>query len=441
VLVARISPLAALGLLVVWLAVSAHLIGARYRGDPYWSEPLKRAMYLRDLGLEPQAAKEVRLFGWADWLVARHAAAWQAVLAGLWTVRRRDVRRTSLLAGLLVLAYAAVLLWAAMASLAGRLGLDELAVLIQATLAMAGLGSLAGDVWVENGAVPMPALLALERELVPAATPRVRARRPSLDAPHECIAFERVRFAYPRAAQPVLDALELVIPVGRSLAIVGENGAGKTTILKLLLGLYQPSAGRILVDGVPLDALEPAAWRAQTAAIFQDFVRYELSARDNIGLGAPRLLAGDEAVEPAIRRAAERADALELVERLPGGLDTVLSRRFPGGVDLSGGQWQRIALARALFAVEAGARVLMLDEPTAHLDVRAEVELFDRFLELTAGLTTIVVSHRFSTVRRADHIVVLGGGRVVEQGSHTALLERNGHYARLFRLQAAAFRG
>jgi ATP-binding cassette subfamily B protein len=244
-----------------------------------------------------------------------------------------------------------------------------------------------------------------------------------------------VRFAYPGSERGVLADLDLELVAGQSTAIVGLNGAGKTTLVKLLAGLYQPDAGRILVDGVDVRELDIRAWQRRLAVIFQDYVRFELDAAANIGLGAPERMA-DEA---ALRSAAERAGASGILAALPAGLATPLSARYAGGVDLSGGQWQRIALARALFAVEGGARVLVLDEPTAQLDVRAEVELFDRFLEITRGLTTVVISHRFSTVRRADRIVVLADGQVTEDGSHDELVRGGGRYAELFQLQARRF--
>jgi ATP-binding cassette subfamily B protein len=244
-----------------------------------------------------------------------------------------------------------------------------------------------------------------------------------------------VSFSYPGSSRKVLRELDLEFPAGTSTAIVGLNGAGKTTLVKLLSRLYEPIGGRISVDGIGLDEFDARSWQRRLAVIYQDYVRYELDAAANIGLGAPGHLEDTQALERAI----EWAGAAEVIATLPDGLATVLSSRYSGGVDLSGGQWQRIALARALFAVQAGASVLVLDEPTAQLDVRAEVAFFDRFLELTSGLTTVVISHRFSTVRRADRIVVLDGGRISEQGSHGELVAMGGQYAELFELQARRF--
>ena len=218
-----------------------------------------------------------------------------------------------------------------------------------------------------------------------------------------------MRFGYPGADRDVLHGLDLTIPAGRSLAIVGLNGAGKTTLVKLLARLYEPQEGRITVDGIDVRDFPAAAWRRRLGAIFQDFVRYDLPVVDNVGFGAPEL-AGDEEL---VRKVLASAGAKEVVDALPHGLHTTLSREYADGAELSGGQWQRVAIARALMAVEGGASVLLLDEPTANLDVRAEATFFDRFLEQTRGLTTILISHRFSTVRHAERIVVLeeGAGR------------------------------
>jgi ATP-binding cassette subfamily B protein len=256
------------------------------------------------------------------------------------------------------------------------------------------------------------------------------------------IEFEGVSFAYPGTGSgtgtgtPVVEGLDLVLEPGRSVAIVGENGAGKTTLLKLLAGFYQPTAGRILVDGVDLRDIDPRVWRRRLAVIFQDFTRFELSAFENVALADPTIAGAEDHA----RAAAEAASADGIIDRLPGGWSTVLSRSYSGGADLSGGQWQRIALARALYGARVGGRVLILDEPTASLDVGAEVALFDQLLTHAAGCTAIVVSHRFSTVRRADRIVVLADGHIVEDGTHAELVARAGRYARLYGLQAQRFR-
>jgi ATP-binding cassette, subfamily B, bacterial len=261
---------------------------------------------------------------------------------------------------------------------------------------------------------------------------------PATGLPRDEIRVEGLRFAYPGGGAAVYDGLDLRIEAGQSLAIVGLNGAGKTTLAKLIAGLELPQAGRISVDGIDLPMLDQDSWRRSVAAIFQDFVHYDLPARDNIGFGAVEALHDADADERAAE-AARRAGAAEILARLPEGLATPLSPGFAGGVDLSGGQWQRIALARAMTAVRAGAKLLILDEPTAHLDVRAEADIYDRFLDLTQGLTTIVISHRFSTVRHADRIVVIAGGRISEDGSHDELVAAGGEYARLFDTQAMRY--
>lgn len=398
------------------------------------SDALRRAEYLRDLAITPPAAKEIRIWGMLDWLTRRFEAAWRAAIEPVWRARRP---RPGVLFGssgavlvINLISYGLL----AYAATRGDLSLAAVAVYTQA-LANANVYTAFDDhnAYLSFAAVSVPKMLHLDRTL--AAEERPRPAPLPDGAPRTGIRFEQVRFAYPGADREALRGLDLDIAAGRSLAIVGENGAGKTSLVKLLCGLYQPTAGRITVDGVDLAAADPAAWHARVAVLFQDFARYQLSAADNIGLGAPQA-AGDREL---LRAAAGAAGAQGLIESLPHGWDTVLSREYTGGVDLSGGQWQRIALARAMFAVRAGARVLVLDEPTAALDVRAEAELYDRFLELTEGLTTILISHRFSTVRRADRIVVLADGAVVEDGSHTQLVAAGGRYAEMFTLQAARF--
>jgi ATP-binding cassette, subfamily B, bacterial len=436
VLVATIWPGAALGLAAVWIVVGRQLQADFYRANPFWADPLRRAHYYKQLALMPAWAKEVRVFGLVDWLGDRFGRQWTLVMHELWRARRADQRVMGILFVVALVANTLVLVWATHQSLQGMLGLGQLTVLVQGLFGMAFLADQEGDIWVENGAVPVPDVLAFERAA--SRLPVAAGTMPAQRRPEHEIRFEQVHFAYPGRDVPVYDRLDLRIEAGRSLAVVGLNGAGKTTLIKLLAGLEVPQQGRITVDGTELAALDLASWRRSVAAIFQDFVRYELSARDNIGFGAVEAWRTDDA-DRRLATAARRAGADTILTELPAGPATTLSRRFPGGVDLSGGQWQRIALARAMAAVEAGARVLILDEPTAHLDVRAEADLYDRFLDLTRGLTTIIISHRFSTVRRADRIVVLHDGRIVEDGSHDQLVAAGGQYAHLFRKQAMRY--
>jgi ATP-binding cassette, subfamily B, bacterial len=436
VLVGTVWPLAAVVLATVWIVVGRQLQADYYRANPFWADPLRRARYLKQLALMPAWAKEVRIFGLARWLRDRFGQQWALVMHELWRGRRVDQRTMAVLLGMVTVANGVVLWLAVRAALDGSLLVGPLTVLVQGLFSMASLASNEGDVWIENGAVPVPDVLTFEQSAalyIPASTGDVSAT----GRPEREIRFEDVRFSYP-GREPVYTGLDLRIEAGRSLAVVGLNGAGKTTLIKLLAGLEEPTAGRITVDGIDLRALDQQSWRRTVAAIFQDFVRYELSARDNVGYGAVETLHAADA-DVHIVEAARRAGADTLLAELPHGLDTPLSRRFEGGTDLSGGQWQRIALARAMTAVGGGARVLVLDEPTAHLDVRAEADLYDRFLDLTHGLTTIIISHRFSTVRRADRIVVLDGGRITEDGTHDELIAANGQYAHLFRTQAMRY--
>ncbi len=395
---------------------------------------LRRADYYRDLALEPPAAKEVRVWGLAGWLEGRFEAAWRRAMEPVWHARRPGRAVVWLPTLAVIVANITTFGLLAWASLRGNLSLGALAVYAQATMGANRFRAFDdANMILSQAAVSVPRVLELERRLLDEPRNPIRSLPTGISG--AAIRFEDVGFRYSGSERDVLTGLDLEIPAGRSLAVVGANGAGKTTLVKLLCRLYEPTSGRISVNGNDVAEADPREWRRGIAAIFQDFNRYHLSARDNIAMGA-HVLANDI---DRLREAARRAGALGMIEALPEGWETVLSRQYPGGVDLSGGQWQRIALARALFAVEGGAKVLVLDEPTANLDVRAEAELYDRFLEITAGLTTILISHRFSTVRRADRIVVLERGSVAETGSHDELMAVDGLYARMFRVQADRF--
>ncbi|HVE95118.1 MAG TPA: ABC transporter ATP-binding protein [Acidimicrobiales bacterium] len=398
------------------------------------AETLRRSAYYRDVALTPAASKETRVFDMGRWVVARFRSSWTDAMTELWA-ERKGAWKTAVFAPAVFFAIEfGGMAMIALAAINGEISLGRMVVYVGA---FGGLGAFANlgdhDLNIHWGA---PSITAVEELEALTAAPPVApgGAQPSSAMPADAIRLERVSFGYP-GREELFNGLDLVIPAGKSLAIVGDNGAGKTTLVKLLARLYDPTGGRITVDGVQLTDLDPSGWQRRISAIFQDFTRYQITAAENIAYGAPER-ADDR---DALRRAAERAGALDLIDGLAEGWDTVLSRQYKNGTDLSGGQWQRIALARAMFAVEAGAGVLILDEPTASLDVRAEAEVYDRFLELTRGLTTIVISHRFSTVRRADRIVVLADGQVAEDGTHEELLAAGGRYARMFRLQAARF--
>ena len=402
------------------------------------SSARRKMFYVFDTGSELAAAKEIRVLGTLAWWRARGEQESDAYLRPLWRDRRRIYLGPFVWFSLAVLAAAAaVLVLLRNAAVNGGLSVLDLSLAIQAILIPLRFGVFfpEADVQTQYGMLAHDSIQAIERGAAAGASLLRSGTRQARDVPREAIRFEQVSFGYPGSDRQVLDKVDLELPAGSSTAIVGLNGAGKTTLVKLLARLYEPTSGRILVDGADLDEFDVSSWQRRLAVIYQDYIRYELDAAANVGLGAP----GHMHDRAAIERACEWAGATEVIDGLPHGLDTVLSSRYPGGTDLSGGQWQRIALARALFATGAGASVLVLDEPTAQLDVRAEVAFFDRFLELTQGLTTVVISHRFSTVRRAQRIVVLEHGRITEQGSHEELLALGGSYAGLFELQARRF--
>ncbi|MFB9838928.1 ABC transporter ATP-binding protein [Actinoallomurus acaciae] len=428
-----------LGVLAMWLVLNRPLRAlVRSRVGTYRraTETLRRSWYFAGLARRPHAAKEIRVFGLGDWLVGRHRDLYDEAMRPSWAQVRRINRRIALLSALVLGVYAVSAATLGRAAYHHTITLGALVVMLTMLPASMQAGSLnAADFALEGMLASVPDLDALTSDLAAADPGDDAAAVPVAGLPRENVVFASVAFRYPGGDHDVLSGLDLVLAAGTSTAIVGVNGAGKTTLVTLLARLRDPTAGRILIDGVPLADLPAREWQRQVAVVYQDFTRFPLTVRENVALG----LVGEPVDAEALARVARRAGAADLVDGLAGGWDTVLSAQYEGGQDLSGGQWQRIALARALYAVERGARILVLDEPTAQLDVRAEARFYDRFLDITKGVTSVVISHRFSTVRRAGRIAVLDGGRVTETGTHDELVRAGGTYAEMFRLQVARF--
>jgi len=400
----------------------------RDRNTPEVREAHRHADYAYRLAVDPPAAKELRLFGLVDWVMERFVGRRTRLHELQYQATR--LREKPILWSLLIVTLANVAVFGSLAAstLDGSIDLGRAVVFAQVAVGVSAI-AFGGLSWALDGAAaPVAAVLRLEGAMGDegALDTSRAAARPAEGMPAKELRFRDLHFAYPGGDGPVLEGFDLAIPAGSSLAIVGQNGAGKTTLAKLLCRLYDPQRGGIEVDGVDLRALELESWRSRVTAVFQDFIRFELSLRDNVAPGG----ASDEVVTAALAE----AGASGLAE-----LDTPLARGYPEGTDLSGGQWQRVALARALCAVRLGAGLVLLDEPTAQLDVRGEAEIFDRLLAATRKATTILISHRFSTVRHADRICVLERGRMIELGTHDELMTLNGRYRTMFDLQAKRF--
>jgi ABC-type multidrug transport system fused ATPase/permease subunit len=382
------------------------------------------ADYAFRLAVDPAPAKEVRLFGLGGWVIDRFVAR-RTTLHALQYEATRLREKPVIWSLLIVTAANVVVFWRlADAAQSGSVSLGQVVIFAQAAVGTSMI-AFGGLNWALDGAAaPVAAVLRLEPAMAPAGS-LSSGSRVADSMPAREIRFRDLTFAYPGGSS-VLDHFDLTIPAGSSLAIVGQNGAGKTTLAKLLCRLYDPQSGAIEVDGVDIRELSIESWRSRVTAVFQDFIRFERPLRDNVAPGG--------APDDLIRAALESAGAAGLAS-----LDTVLARGYDNGTDLSGGQWQRIALARTLCAVRLGAGLVLLDEPTAQLDVRGESEIFDRILEATRQCTTILISHRFSTVRHADRICVLEHGRVVELGTHDDLIASGGRYKTMFDLQAQRF--
>ncbi|HUA87617.1 MAG TPA: ABC transporter ATP-binding protein [Bryobacteraceae bacterium] len=396
--------------------------------------PIRRELdYLRVLGTSRESAKEVKMFGLADYLRDRYAALSRLLIAANNKVTRRRLVWGTAFAIIGALGYYGgytFLVWQA----------------IEAKITVGTLTFVAGAIAGANGelqslfslfsSISEQALFLTDLVDFFAVRPKIRSKPNATPAPrpiHDGIEFRDVCFRYPGCERLVLNHVNFRIEPRQRIALVGENGEGKTTFVKLVARLYDPTEGAILLDGVDLRDYKVEELRKEIGIIFQDFFRYDMAVRDNIATGRVELIQDDA----AIWEAARRSGVASVVENLPGGLEQMLGRRFEGGVDLSGGQWQRMALARAYLR---DAQVLILDEPTAALDAVAEAEVFANFAELTRDRIAILISHRFSTVRLADRIVVLAEGRITEDGSHDQLIASGGRYARLFEIQAANYR-
>jgi ATP-binding cassette subfamily B protein len=424
-------------LLVMWLAVRQVILKSvlkqaiDMRGQ---TTEMRRAWYYTGVGSKARDAKEVRVFGLAEFFGGRYARHFtesiRAGHAGLRGLHRRATACFVVVTGGYALAIAAI----SDAARTHAIGPRSLAIMLPMLAITAAAGNVSMDditlAWTLFG---LPDADRLERDLRPPS--ELDGAHDPGDAPHAAVRFEGVRFRYPAGTDDVLAGVDLELAAGTSTALVGVNGAGKSTLVSLLARLRDPVSGRITVDGTDIRTLDPGSWQRMIALMPQDPVRYPLTAYDNVAFGSL-----DHADDRAgVLKAATLSGFSSVVDELARKWDTVLSRELPDGAELSGGQWQRLALARALFATFHGARILVLDEPTAALDVRAEARFYERFHEITGGLTTLVISHRFATVRRAQRIYVLDGGVITESGSHDELVNAGGTYAEMYQLQAARF--
>jgi ATP-binding cassette subfamily B protein len=434
-LLSAFSPWLVLVLLIATVpafASEASFSAAGFRLRNRRAPEARRLNYLEYVMANDEHAKEVKLFGLGPMLLGRYRELAERLYG---EDRKLAVRRTSWgfsLSMLSTLAFYGCYALIAVGTVKGRLSLGDMTLYLvafrQGQQAFQSILTAVGGMYEDT--LYMSNLFSFLE--IPVLEPAPPAAVPAI-ATEYGIRFEGVGFRYPGAEQWALRHVDLFIPKGQSLALVGENGAGKTTFIKLLTRLYQPTEGRVLLDGRDLATWDETELRKRVGVIFQDFAQYYFVLRENVGVGSIEHL--DD--EPRIDRAIERGGARELVGALTAGLDTQLGRWFQGGVELSGGQWQKVALARAFMRQEAD--ILVLDEPTAALDAEAEHAVFTRFRELSEGRTTIVISHRFPTVRIADRIIVLNKGEIVETGSHAELVAKGGRYAHLFSLQAQGY--
>jgi ATP-binding cassette subfamily B protein len=396
--------------------------------------PVKRVMdYLRQVGGSKEAAKELKLFNLSDYLTSRFAKLSEQIYRENVNLSQRKLIWGGLLSLLGTCGYYGAYVFAIWEALHGKYTVGAF-FLITTSIQQAS-GNLQQAFSTASG-IADQALFLTDLIGFFELQPVVRSKPNALPAPRPIrrgFEFRNVSFAYPGTERRVLKNFNFTIAPGERIALIGENGQGKTTVVKLITRLYDPTEGEILLDGIDLREYAIDDLHREMGVIFQDFMRYEMTVRENISVGHIEVPHSDE----DIALAAQKSLAAEVVKKLPGGYDQMLGRRFVSGLDLSGGEWQRIALARAYLR---DAQLLVLDEPTAALDAKSELEVFERFAELTAGKMALLISHRFSTVRMADRIVVLSGGRLVEEGTHQQLLALGGQYAAMFEMQAASYR-
>ncbi len=396
--------------------------------------PTRRQLdYLRDLGASKESAKELKLFGLSGYFTRRYAHLADNVYTESVSLLKRRLRASSMFALLSTSAYYGAFAFVVYQTLSGKLSVGTLVFL---SGALSGASSSIQQIFTIFSRIADQALFLTDLLEFFAVEPKVKSKPRAIPAPRpirQGFEFDNVSFTYAGTSRQVLDGLSFRLGRGERVALVGENGQGKTTIVKLMTRLYDPTAGRILLDGIDLREYDLEDLHREIGVIFQDFMRYEMTSRQNISMGKIE----DRGNFASITAAARKSLAEQVIARLPLGYGQMLGRRFDGGVDLSGGEWQKIALARAYLR---DSQLLILDEPTASLDARSEREVFQRFAELTEGKMALLISHRFSTVRMADRILVLENGKIAEDGCHDDLINRGQGYSKMFELQAANYR-